>query len=472
MSKRKMILYGLPGLATLFTFTMFTTYGLYFFTDVVGLSGKFAGLVMTIGTIWDAITDPLVGMISDARDPKKGRRRPFLIISAIPFGIITWLLFTAWDFVESKQKIYFIIVSLLFYTFQTLLDIPYTSLSGEVTNDYDTRSKLATIRTFWAIVGVAIGSGVMAYTSFLAPFVGSIRKAWSVCFAIFGVLCTLSVLVGWKVSDGYENTEEIIKEKISFKDILNGPLRNKSFLHLTGAFIFAILAQAVFLGVMVYYFTYNLKLNDVQISLVNIIMWSVALVWVFPIDHWSVKFSKKHAWCISMGIWLACMIIFPLFLLKQKSVIQPIIMTSILVVGLNALYQVIYAMISDCVEVDELIHENRKDGIFYSMATVSQKVAAAIGVSILGYAIDFIGYNSEKAIQSASTIQGFQWLFVGVTSLCLILSILCMITNPLTKERYKDVLCALEDKKKGKKINIEDFEDLLILNKERSSHKH
>ena len=143
MSPARAIAYGLPGLATLFTFTMFTTYGLYFFTNVVGLSGKFAGLIMTIGTLWDAVTDPLVGIISDNRDPRKGRRRPFLLVCAIPFGIVTWLLFTAWDFVEIQQKIYFIIVALLFYTFQTLIDVPYTSLSGEVTDNYDLRSKLA-----------------------------------------------------------------------------------------------------------------------------------------------------------------------------------------------------------------------------------------------------------------------------------------------------------------------------------------
>ena len=150
MSPARAIAYGLPGLATLFTFTMFTTYGLYFFTNIVGLSGKFAGLIMTIGTLWDAVTDPLVGIISDNRDPRKGRRRPFLLVCAIPFGIVTWLLFTAWDFVEIQQKIYFIIVALLFYTFQTLIDVPYTSLSGEVTDNYDLRSKLATIRTLSA----------------------------------------------------------------------------------------------------------------------------------------------------------------------------------------------------------------------------------------------------------------------------------------------------------------------------------
>lgn len=410
MTKKQMYLYGLPGLATLFTFTMFTTYGLYFFTDVVGLSGSFAGFIMTIGTVWDAITDPLVGMISDARDPQKGRRRPFLIAFAIPFGIVTWLLFTSWNFVETTQKIYFIVVAILFYTFQTLIDIPYTSLSGEVTNDYDTRSRLATIRTFWAIVGVALGSGIMAYTSFLAPFVGSIKNAWSVCFAIFGFICTISILIGWKVSKGYENQEVIIKEKVTFKDLLNGPLRNKAFLHLTAAFIFAILAQAVFLGVLVYYLTYNLQLSNMQVSMVNIIMWIVALFWVFPINKWSIKYSKAKAWCISMGIWFVCMIVFPLFILKPKS---------------------------------------------------------AIGVSILGNCMDKIGYNGQLATQSLATQHGIALLFIGVTCMCLLLSIICMMTNPLTKKRYQDVLEALKKKEQGQEINIEEFKDLLIIKMKR-----
>lgn len=149
------------------------------------------------------------------------------------------------------------------------------------------------------VTGVAIGSGIMAYTNFLEPVVGGSRQAWSVCFAI--------------------------------------------------------LAQAIFLGVLVYYLRYTLDLNDTQVSLVNIIMWIVALFWVFPINRWSTKYFKVVSWTISMGIWLLCMIVFPLFFLKPGSTAAPIIMTSILVVGLNALYQVIYAMISDCVEVDELM---------------------------------------------------------------------------------------------------------------------
>ena len=90
---------------------------------------------------------------------------------------------------------------------------------------------------------------------FLAPIVGSVKNAWSVCFASFGLIYTMSILLGWKVSKGYEIQDVIIKEKVTFKDLLNGPFRNKAYLHLTAAFIFSILSQAVFFrcyGVLLY----------------------------------------------------------------------------------------------------------------------------------------------------------------------------------------------------------------------------
>lgn len=259
----------------------------------------------------------------------------------------------------------------------------------------------------------------------------------------------------------------ITKKSYSIKEMLEGPLRNKPFLHLTIAFIFAILAQAIFLGVLVYYLRYNLNLNDTQVSLVNIIMWIVALFWVFPIDHWSTKYSKVVSWTISMGIWLLCMIVFPLFFLKPGSTAAPIIMTSILVVGLNALYQVIYAMISDCVEVDELMSGERREGLFYSMATVSQKLAAASGVSVLGMIIDYVGYNPAVSVQSMQTVQGFHNIFVIGTSVCLLLSIVTMATNPLTKKRYSEVLEVVRLKRAGKEIALDEFKDLLFIKKNR-----
>jgi sugar (glycoside-pentoside-hexuronide) transporter len=453
--------YGAPGWATLFTFTMFTTYGLFFFTDVVGLSAAFAGLIMSIGTIWDAISDPIVGTISDMRDPKKGRRRPFMFWVAIPFGIATWLLFTDFGLGAAATKAYFIIVALFFYTVQTLIDIPYTALSGEMTADYDERSTLGSVRIVWALLGVIFGGMVLFFTGKIQEvFSVSEQAAWSFVFAGFGVLCTVSIYIGWKATKGYEDEDAANVEKFSFKSIVDGPLKNVGFLHVAGAFIFGIIAQAIFLGSMTYYLYYNLNLSDGQVASVNTIMWIIGLLWVWPVNKLSQAFSKKVSWNFSFGIWLICMLVFPWLINKPGSVFAPIVMFSILVVGLNALYQVVYALIPDCVEVDELKNGERKEGIYYSTATISQKTASAIAISILGSVLTAIGYDASVA-PGPSTLEGIKVIFSIGTAVACLLSILCIASNPLNKKRYGEVCDALERKRAGETIDMNEFRDLI-----------
>ena len=97
--------YGLSGYTSFITWTAFSYYGLYFFTDVVGLSAAFAGAMISLGTLWDAITDPIVGGISDNLKLKSGRRRPLIIGVALPFVFISILMFTNWGFSEAVSKV-------------------------------------------------------------------------------------------------------------------------------------------------------------------------------------------------------------------------------------------------------------------------------------------------------------------------------------------------------------------------------
>jgi Na+/melibiose symporter-like transporter len=189
-------------------------------------------------------------------------------------------------------------------------------------------------------------------------------------------------------------------------------------------------------------------------------MWIIGLLWVWPVNKISQVLSKKASWNFSFGLWLVCMILFPFFINRPGSAIAPIIMFSILVVGLNALYQVISALIPDCVEVDELKTGERREGIYYSSATISQKVASAIAISILGAVLTAIGYDAGTA-PSAETLLGIKLVFsLGTAFFCLI-SILCIATNPLGKRRHKEVCAALEARSAGKAIDLADFKDLI-----------
>ena len=154
------------------------------------------------------------------------------------------------------------------------------------------------------------------------------------------------------------------------------------------------------------------------------------------------------------------MLVFPWFINRPGSAVAPIVMFSILVVGLNALYQVVYALIPDCVEVDELKTGERREGIYYSSATISQKVASAIAISLLGAVLTAIGYDASQ-MPSPETLAGIKMIFSVGTAIFCALSILCIVTNPLNKRRHGDVCAALRAKARGETTDLSDFRDLL-----------
>lgn len=113
-------------------FTLLYTYGMYFFTDVVGIAPAFAGTIFAIGTLWDAITDPLIGSWSDNIKTKWGRRRPVVLGVTIPYVLFSWLLLTDFGFGQLMTNIYFVVIIILYYTASTLFDVPYSALGAEL----------------------------------------------------------------------------------------------------------------------------------------------------------------------------------------------------------------------------------------------------------------------------------------------------------------------------------------------------
>lgn len=458
---KTMIGYGSAGYATLFTFTIVITYGLYFFTDVVGLSAGFAGMLLSIGTLVDAVTDPMIGTISDKRNPKNGRRRPFLITAAIPFGIVSWLLFTDWGFGQSLSMLYFTILIIMFYIVQTLIDVPYTALGTEMTLDYDERTKLSSIRYTWATVGGIVSGFTMAITSYLGDVFNSAKAGWSITNMIFGILCTITILITWKSTKGRENTEMSDAEPFNLVHAFKGPFSNKSFRHVALSYLFGIVGQTVAVSVTVYYMSYNLQLSDNQISIAMVIMWIIAFFWIALTNHIALRFSKKAAWNFSMIIWIITLFIFVWIINAPGNAITVYIMTSIYVVGYNAIYQVTWASIPDCVEVDEFRTGQRKEGLYYSMASLTQKIAAAIAVAICGWIITCLGYDPSLTAQSQTTLTGFALMLSVGTSIFLLLSIISTATNPMTKSRHAAIKEAIALKEEGKPYSTEKFKELL-----------
>ena len=449
--------YGSIEFSNAIMFTAFMTFGLFFFTDIVGLSPSFAGAILAIGTLWDAITDPLLGIISDKSKNKYGRRRPFLLGVAIPFGIVCWLLFTNWGFGEVGTKVYFILIVILYYTAMTVLDVPYTALGAEMTPDYDERTSLNTWRALFCQVGTIFGGALpIAIAAKLGDMTGSISTGWSYTGLFIGVLASAIILFGWRMTRGGELFPE--DTHVNFLDIFTGPFRNKPFLFVIGFYSVGIMSIALAASFFIYYLKDFMMYDEEAISLAMAILFVPTVLWVPLVDFISKRYSKRVSWVFFSSVSLIAIICLYFFVQPGNDIALYIFMvmtSSIMLIP----YQVGWSIIPDCIEIDEYKTGARREGLYYGIVTFIQKGGSALILWIGGILLEMSGYNAELAVQAPETKEGIRVILFGGQSMLLVLGIVLVLLFPLTREKHRAILKAIKARKEGGVIDESSFKE-------------
>lgn len=452
--------YGLSGYSSFITWTLFSLYGLYFFTDVVGMSAAFAGMIISLGTIWDAVIDPVIGSLSDNIKSEKGRRRPLIIGVALPFAVISILLFTNFGFSDTVSKIYFVIVILAYYTTQAVLDISSSALGSEMTLDYDERSSLATYKNLFCMIVVIVLSPTLMLTSYFGSKFKNSDFGWSCTVALYMVIALICIFVLWKATKGYERyAEDSGSSKIRFRDIRD-IFKNKSTRIVMYIFALAVFGNTMNLSLQVYYYSYYVQMDEAQIASVTMVVGLLSCVGAFGIDLLCKKVSKKAAWIIAVGIEAISMILFIGFFISPGNIALVYVLVILMALGTCAVYQIPWSMIPDCVDVNELISDKRTDGIIFGFIAFFQKVAGAVAVAAVGVALSAIGYV-EGASQSEATLNSLKYLYAFVCGGIFLISVFVITRYPLSKKRHDKVLESIRRKKEGGKVDMEQFKDLI-----------
>lgn len=454
------VAYGFPGASYFIAFNVLALYLIWFFTESVGFLPGFAGVIASVGILWDAISDPLIGMWSDNRDPKKGRRRPFMLAAAIPFGLSIWLMFTDFGLGPVASKVYFIVVAIIYYTCMTLLDVPYTALGAEMTTDYDERSSLANYRNILSQIANFGTALIFFILPIFAGKFGSMEAGWSATMGLFGALATIGILIGWKFTKGYEATERTQRENVTYKDYFQ-VLKNKPFRNIVYMYATSILAMGFVNTLLIYFLFLVGGLTDAQVPVALMIVFGFSIVFAPVINAVSQKLSKKVAWMFGMGSWAITLILFPLVIIPGNAnpVIASYIMLLFSAIGCSAQYQVAWSMIPDCVELDELMTGKRREGIFYATATFIQKVATALAMLVAGFMLQKIGYAQDVEITPA-IVDGVRYLFAFGAGIPLIISAIIVLFTPMNRERHEKLNRAIALKKAGKIYNLDGLEPL------------
>ena len=451
--------YGLSGYCSFITWTAFSYYGLYFFTDMVGLSAAFAGAIISLGTLWDAITDPIVGGISDNIKWKCGRRRPLIIGVALPFVFISVLLFTNWGLDETASKIYFVIIILLYYTAQTVLDISASALGSEMSLDYDERASLATFKNYFGLTATVAISPTLMLVAYFSGIFGTESNGWTATISCYMIVALIFIFILWRSTKGYERHREE-GTKFSVADIKE-VFKAKPTRIVMALFGVAIFTNTINYAVQVYYYTNYLQLTDGQVASVTLVFGVVSVFCAWVTDRLMQGISKKMAWVIAIGLEGLVMVVMVGFMIQPGNPSMVYVLAILMSLGNAAVYQVPWAMIPDCVDVIELERNKRVDGIVFGLVAFVQKACGALGTLLLGTLLTMIGYNAEAVTQTPEALTGIKNIYAFLVGGLYLVTVLIVFFYPLSKERHDAVRKAIEGRKAGKEIDMADFKDLI-----------
>ena len=460
--------YGAGDLGTAITTNLLSFFLLFFFTNVAGLDPALAGLVLLIGKIFDAINDPIIGVLSDRTKSKMGRRLPWMIYAAIPFGLS---FFAQW-LVPSTDKMvlfwYYAIVGIVFNTFFTAVNLPYTALTPEITQDYNERTSLNTFRFTFSIGGsilsLFIAQLIFAFFKDPARQAGSCN-AGGMQYIVLGAVCAIisSISIYWCVwgikrraiaSDRHRLHNESLgadTEELSFFEQLKIVFSNRPFLFVIGIYFCSWLSLQITASIIPYFVVNWMKLQENDFILVTIAVQGTALLMLSVWSAVSKRYGKKAAYFMGSGIWIIAQA--GLFFLHEGQVVMLYVLAIMAGAGISTAYLIPWSMIPDVTDLDELETGQRREGIFYAFMVLLQKFGLAIGLFLLGLGLGWAKFKESVPCQPLPTQPDSALFAIRIAigplpTIALIIGLVLAYFYPITREAHTEILMRLAERRR------------------------
>lgn len=435
-------------------------YTAYFLTDVAGLNPSLAGWVLLVGKIWDAINDPIVGVLSDRTQSRWGRRLPWMLYGAIPFGITFFLQWIVPNFAgintENQWGLfwYYVIVSILFNAFYTVINLPYTALTPELTLDYDERTKLNSFRFGFSIGGSIVSVIIVAIIAAMFPN-DRVRQ-----FLIVGLVCAvISILpIYWCIWGVRDRVLAVASRHPEIEEAVTLPIweqlkivwRNRPFLYVIGIYLCSWLGVQLTAAIIPYFVVSWMRLPDSVTAQVILAVQGTALAMLYVWSAVSQRVGKRGVYFMGMGLWIIAQA--GLFFLQPTQVTLMFVLAIMAGFGVSTAYLIPWSMLPDVIELDELKTGQRREGIYYSFVVLLQKVCLAIAVFLVLKSLDWAGYlkpiaNNPPPVQPDAVLFAIKFAIGPLPTISLILGLILTYFYPITREVHAEILLKLRERK-------------------------
>lgn len=370
---------------------------LYFMTDTLGVPAGLAGMAVFLPKIWDVITDPIMGVVSDRTTTRWGRRRPFLLAGAVALPIFLGLLFNVPVFDSPMTTfIYVTIIFALSATAYTLFQVPYIAMPAEMTSDYHERTTIMGYRMAFMTIGILVAGGAAPMIIDLA---GGGRGGYAVMSAVLAVICMAAMLISFFGTAGTPFTSRV-ESAAPWREQMRIAFSNRPFVRLMAGFFPQQIGVGAVLAALPFYVVYILGRDNAVVTFMFLSLIVPAIV-TMPFWVWvSKRIGKRNAYLI-------CSTLFGLMALSLMiGSGERLWLLYLQVVVMGAGYAGIqlfpFSMLPDAIHLDHARSGLRREGIFTGVWTAQEKTGMALGALVTGKILDWAGFIESGAGQTVA----------------------------------------------------------------------
>ncbi len=418
-------------------FVVIGTFFTVFLTKALGMPPALAGSIPLIGKVWDAVTDPVMGNVTDRTRSRFGSKRFYILIGSIVSAITFILMWVPLPQADMALKyIFYMLMYMLFSTGFTIVMVPYNALLPDMVDDYTLRGRYTSVRMAFS----AFGNIIAALLSTLIITDNTDSSRYLIVAFIFGIIFCIAILMTFFGT--WEKQKPLVR--VSLRESFTQSFtvyRSRCFRLFILIFIFGQAATDFVTGLAVYYVdeTLNAYGGNRFTLLMGVILISqfIGMLIFNPI---MARTNKKMPILIGFPVRIAATLAMLAF--SHEGASFPVILglTFIIGLGMAGSSTTIYAILADMADVDELITSINRPGVCSGMATFIRKICAGLSVFIIGVLLSMVGYDetiaSAGARQAAATQRGIALIYIFVPVLLCLITIVFTRRFPMNKEEF------------------------------------
>ncbi len=413
-------------------------YIMFFFTDLLGIKPAVATIIVVTASLWDAINDPIMGMIADKTRTKWGKFRPYLIFGPIPLALTTILCYIKFDLSGTAVFLYAGICYILWGMSYTVIDIPIWAISAVVSKDPIEKNKMVTLGKIGGTIGTAIVTvgSIIIINSFGGERLASAYTKTAVIIAVLSV--SMIMITGFTLKERIFPDKEVISMKKNIQTIT----KNKPLMMLMIALLIVNLINGIRQSAQMYFVVYvwgdSSQLTNVGISLILGMVLGMAI---------SPKIIEKIE---KKKVFIAACVLGSVFSAIPFFIGGGSILFSLVFLGISFAFTGMTTIVSASMLIDSIDYSEwklgfRGEGLVFSMNTFLTKLSGTIAKSILGIGLVLMNYTEGQAV-TTTTVRGFSAMMYLVPAGCFLLTMVPLYFYRISPEEKSDIRGMLKEK--------------------------